>query len=251
MNQTAVPRQKSVISGPVLTGAVLPSSLGLGIFSQNVALVHYYPLFLDGFQVAKWNLPGGNWKPLLCALSAINPFLFALCTFKHCHPIPPSVSSSFNSLHLFSQARFSVSPGSCSPLDSPLFPISLQTSTAGIVVFRQYLTLRGKIAPLQPALPFMQPRMAFSSHETTCHLLSDSPSNTNHFCWAAACQCTPDLHLHSWPLTFESGLTITCPSWASFYLLQTIPVFKEEHLELKSHLLKCFQPFPACWSLQI
>lgn len=139
MNQTAVPRQKSVISGPVLTGAVLPSSLGLGIFSQNVALVHYYPLFLDGFQVAKWNLPGGNWKPLLCALSAINPFLFALCTFKHCHPIPPSVSSSFNSLHLFSQARFSVSRGSCSPLDSPLFPISLQTSTAGTVVFRQYL----------------------------------------------------------------------------------------------------------------
>lgn len=148
MNQTAVPRQKSVTFGPVLTGAVLSSSSGLGIFSPKVALVHYYPLLLDGFQVAKWNLPGGNWKPLLCALSAINPFLFALCTFKHCHPIPPSVSSSFNLLHLFSQARFGVSPGSCSPLDSPLVPISLQISAAGIVVSSQYLTRGGEKLPV-------------------------------------------------------------------------------------------------------
>ena len=109
-------------------------------------------------------------RPLLCVLSTINPFLFAVCTFKTCCLIPPSVFCPFNLQHLFSQARFSVFPGSCSPPNSPLVPIYLKATAAGKVVSSCDLTRGEERLPVSQPIPlFMQPRIVFAPHETPCH----------------------------------------------------------------------------------
>lgn len=184
-------------------------------------------------------------RPLLHVLSTINPFLFALCIFKNSGLIPPSVFWPFNLQHLFSQALFGVSPGSCPPPNSPSVPIYLKATTAGTVASSWDLTRGEKRLPVpQPVPLLMQPRLAFAPPET------GSPSHTSHFCRAAAHRCVPILHSHSWPLACLSGLTTTCPCWTPPYLLQTIPTLWEEFFEFEPHRLTRLQPFPPRCGLQ-
>lgn len=73
------PRQKSTISGSVLTGAVLASSQRLVTLSQKSGLVHYFPVLLEVFQVAKQNLPRCNLAESI-TLCLIHNKLFPLCS---------------------------------------------------------------------------------------------------------------------------------------------------------------------------